>query len=96
MHESTRKRNPEFMADVYDTPRWRALMGEPTEELTRISAHYCVDAIPAHAKKDGESVKPLQLLFLSFPPWLRYQARYMLVQALIPARLKGKLIVVVH
>ena len=89
MHESKRKRNPEFMADVYDTPRWRALMGEPTEELTRIAVHYCVDAIPAHAKKDGESVKPLQLLFLSLP-------RYMLVQALIPARLKGKLIVVVH
>jgi len=69
-------------------------MGEATEELTRISVHYCVDGVPAHAKKDGESVKPLQLLLLSFPPWLRYQARYMLVQMLIPAQLKGTLLFV--
>ena len=77
------------MSDVYDTPRWRALMVAATEEVTRIAVHLCVDAIPAHNKKDAGSVKPLQLLMLSFPPWLRYQARYMLVQMLIPAKLKG-------
>ncbi len=64
-------------------------MGEATKEVERIGVHLCVDSIPAHKKKDAESVKPLQLLMLSFPPWLRYQARFMLVQMLIPAKLKG-------
>ena len=89
MYESKRKSNEGLMSDIYDTPRWRQLMGEATVELSRIGVHLCVDGVPAHAKKDGETVKPIQLLVCSLPPWCRYQSQFMPVLALVPAHLKG-------
>ena len=91
MYESTRTRNEALMSDVYDTPRWRERMGQCTDQLTRIGVQYCVDGIPARQKKDSETVKPLQLSISSLPPWLRFQSRFMLIQMLIPAHLKGVL-----
>ena len=85
MYGSKRKSNEGLMSDIYDTPRWRQLMGEETVELSRIGVHLCVDGVPAHAK-DGETVKPIQLLMCSLP---RYQSQFMSVLALVPAHLKG-------
>ena len=90
LHELDRPRNPDLMADIFDAPRWAQIMGPPTRTLTRIGVQYCVDGIPAFARKSTLSVKPAQFIILSLPPWLRYQARHMLVQMLIPSRLKGK------
>lgn len=93
MHESRRVRSDSMMSDVYDSPRWREKVGEPTDNLERIALQYCVDAIPAFNRKQSGSVKPAQFINLSLPPWLRYQARHMMVHMLIPAHLKGKVCV---
>ena len=90
LHEMDRPRNPDLMADVFDAPRWAEIMGPPTRTLTRIGVQYCVDGIPAFTRKSALSVKPAQFIILSLPPWLRYQARHMLVQMLIPSCLKDK------
>jgi len=89
MHEVRRNRNPALMSDVYDTPRWREVMGPPTANLSRIAIQMCVDGIPAYKRQSCGSVKPLQSMMLSLAPWLRYRANNMLVQMLIPAHLKG-------
>ena len=65
-------------------------MGPPTDHLSRIALHLCVDAIPAHNKINWESVKPIQSIILSLPPWLRYKVKHMLVHMVIPAHLKGQ------
>ena len=90
MHESRRSsRGKECMSDVYDSPRWQELMGDPTALLERICLQYCVDGVPAFSRMQCGSVKPAQCVILSLPPWLRYKARYMLVHMLVPAQLKG-------
>lgn len=86
LHESRRVSNPNVMSDVYDSPRWLQLAGEPTQTLTRIMFQYCVDAFPWSNRKHQGSLKPAQMVVLSLPPWLRYQAKYMLVQASIIIR----------
>jgi hypothetical protein len=35
-------------------------------------------------------MKPGQLLMLSYPPWIRYKAESILVQMLVPDKLKGQ------
>ena len=82
--------NPNLMSDVYDSPRWADRIGRAaTNDLVRIVVQLCVDGIPAYKRKHALSVKPVQFLVLSLPPWLRYQAQHMLISMLIPARLKG-------
>ena len=41
----------DVMTDIYDTPRWRAIAGPPTEELTRILYQLCVDSFPWSSRK---------------------------------------------
>lgn len=88
-YESQRVHNDDFMSDVYDSPRWKEVMGAPTNNLSRIALQCCVDGIPAFNRKQSGSVKPVQHIILSLPPWLRYQAKHMLVSMLIPSSLKG-------
>ena len=91
MHEYRRPRgDPDIMSDIYDAPRWREKIGAPTNVLRRIALQYCVDGIPAFNRKSCLSVKPAQFIVLSLPPWLRYQARHMLIQMLVPSQLKGQ------
>lgn len=89
LHEHRRSRTDNTMSDVYDTPRWQKIAGEPTPTLTRIVIHTCADGVPVYGRKEILSATPIQQLILSLPPWLRYQAKYMLVQMLIPANVKG-------
>ena len=91
-HEWRRGRcnNRNIMSDVYDTPRWEKVVGAATPHLTRIAVQLCVDGIPAFKKKERLSVKPIQYFVWSLPPWLRYLARHMLVQMLLPSDLKGR------
>lgn len=89
MHESRRARNDDIMSDVYDSPRWKELMGVPTATLLRIVLQLCVDGVPSFKRKELFSIKPVQYLILSLAPELRYQACNMLVQMLLPAHLKG-------
>lgn len=93
LHEWRRPRcnNADIMSDVYDTPRWEKIVGAATTpHLTRIVVQLCVDGIPAFNKKERLSVKPIQYFIWNLPPWLRYLARHMLVQMLLPAHLKGE------
>jgi hypothetical protein len=46
-HEYTRRSNPDWYADVYDTPAWLEAMGESTEKLSRIGLLFCIDGVPA-------------------------------------------------
>ena len=85
-----KRRGDNYMCDVYDSPRWQQVVGPLGERLDRIVIHACVDGCPAHSRKQSASVKPLQYFIVNLPPRLRYQVRFMLVHALIPARLKGK------
>ena len=89
-HEYERDHNDEYMSDVYDTPRWQEVMGPATREITRIGLQYCIDGVPTHARKGCGNMKPIQCNMLSYPPWIRYQLVHMLVQMLIPAKLKGQ------
>ena len=91
MHEYKRKSKARVcFTDVYDSPRWQEKIGPQTATLKRIVVHSCVDGMPAHNRKECGSVKPIQHLILSLPPWLRYKAEHMLIQMLIPASLKRK------
>lgn len=93
MYENThrrKRRNDNFMCDIYDSPRWKQVAGPLTQRLNRIVLHVCVDACPAHARKQCGSVKPIQYFIGNLAPWLRYCGRHMLIHALIPAHLKGK------
>ena len=89
-HEYRRASNPELMTDVYDSPSWKKIMGEITPCLSRIGVQLCVDAIPAFAKKNSLSIKPVVLMLLNFPPKLRALASNMLLLMLLPAHLKGQ------
>ena len=89
LHEYKRTCNSKFMSDVFDSPLWQQIAGLPSSVLTRILLHYCVDAIPAFAIKHSISLKPCCFLILSLPPSLRYKATNMLLQMLIPSKLKG-------
>ena len=44
MHEATRQSSDNIIADIYDAPRWRKVVGEPSLGLGRIGLEYCVDA----------------------------------------------------
>lgn len=90
MHESTRPRSEDFIADVYDTPRWRKVVGEPTLGLDYIVLQHCVDGTPLFQRKHLKSVKISQFNISSLAPWVRSKAEYMLVQMLVPAELKGQ------
>ena len=72
-----------------DSPRWKRLAGPPTAILTRIMYQFCVDAFPWSNRKHQGSLKPAQILFDSLPPWMRYKEKYIIVQMLVPAKLKG-------
>ena len=89
-HEYERDHNDEYMSDVYDTPRWQEIMGPATRRLKRIGVQYCIDGAPTHNRKGCESMKPIQCYVLNLPPWIRYRLVHMIVQMLIPARLKGQ------
>ena len=84
------RRLDNFMCDIYDAPRWEQIVGPLGDVLDRIVLHACVDSCPAHSRKQSASVKPLQYFIANLSPRLRYQVRFMLVHALIPAHLKGK------
>ena len=90
MYESTRKSNPATMSDVYDSPRWRRIAGEPTDKLIRVLYQICVDAFPWSSRKYLGSVTPVQLFLASLPPWMRYKVQYMLVLMLLPPKVKGQ------
>lgn len=53
MHEARRQKNPDYIADVYDTPRWRQVAGDPTKTLTRVVYQFCVDAFPWQSRKNA-------------------------------------------
>ena len=89
LHEYNRTCNSKFMSDVFDSPAWQQIAGLPSAVLTRILLHYCVDAIPAFVIKHSVSLKPCCFLILGLPPSLRYKASNMLLQMLIPSKLKG-------
>ena len=89
LHEWRRSKSPSLMSDVYDSPRWHEKMGPPTQTLERIAIQGCVDSMPAHNRKNAGSVKPVQYVVLSLPPWLRYKAKNMVTQMLVVSDLKG-------
>ena len=89
LHEWRRSKSRSVMSDVYDSPRWRAKMGPPTPTVQRIGIQGCVDSMPAHNRKNAGSVKPVQYVVLSLPPWLRYKAKNMVTQMLVVSHLKG-------
>ena len=89
LHEWRRSKSPSHMSDVYDSPRWREKMGSPTPRLERVAIQGCVDSMPAHNRKNAGSVKPLQYVVLSLPPWIRYKPKHMLTQMLVVSHLKG-------
>ena len=92
MHESVRSAPSEdFIADVYDTPRWKKVVGEETTlGLDHITLQYCVDGTPIFRRKHLKSIKIASCNIFSLPPWLRFKAEYMLVQMLVPSKLKGQ------
>ena len=90
LYESKRKSAPEYISDVYDASRWQEKMGPPGDRLNRIGFQLCVDSFPMHARKGAGSAKPVQLMNLSLPPWLRCKQEYMLLLMLVPAHLKYK------
>ena len=51
MHESRRGKNQKYVSDVFDTPRWRKVAGEPTEKLERVVYQICIDAFPWTSRK---------------------------------------------
>jgi len=51
LHEIRRVKNKNYLSDVYDTPRWRKLAGEPTEQLERIVYQICIDSFPWTSRK---------------------------------------------
>ena len=90
MWEKQRLRSATYISDIYDTPRWQEKIGRATPLLSRIVVQMCVDSFPAYGRKELHSLKPVQYLILSLPPWLRYKTEFMLVQMLIRADLKGQ------
>ena len=89
MWETRRKKNPASITDLMDSPRWKRLAGPPTATLTRIMYDFCVDGFPWGNRKHQGSLKPSQILFASLPPWMRYKEKYIIVQMLVPPKLKG-------
>lgn len=53
MWETRRNKATGYMADVYDTPRWKKVAGEPTKTLSRIVYQICVDGFPWQSRKHG-------------------------------------------
>ena len=90
MWETRRKSQPGLTTDVYDSPRWRSVAGPPTQTLTHIVYHYCVDSFPWHSRKHGGSVTPAHILLASLSPWLRYKSENMMIHMLLPEKVKGK------
>ena len=79
-----------IMTDVYDSPRWREIIGEPTRTLTRIVLQICVDGMPVYNRKETLSVKMVQYFMMSLPPWLRYKTQHMLLHMFFPSSFKAK------
>lgn len=47
-----REQNENYMADVYDTPRWAQVAGKMTSDrVTRVVLQLCVDAFPWSSRK---------------------------------------------
>ena len=89
-HEHERPRNPDLMADVYDSEAWKEFMGPPTFPNTRIALQFCIDAIPAFAA-GTLSLKPAEFINLSLPPGIRNKSENILLLMLMPAALdKGQ------
>ena len=61
-------------------------MGPVSDKLDRMGFLLCVDAVPAfHQNRKGSpSLKPAELINLSFPPSIRYAADNMMCWMLIP------------
>ena len=89
MWETRRKKNPDSISDLCDSPRWKKIAGPPTATLTRITYQICVDSFPWSARKHHGSVKPFQIKFNSLPPYARDKAKYIIVIMLVPAKLKN-------
>ena len=64
-HEILRiKPNAGIIADVYDTPAWKRMMGDVTnDDLKRIGILFCIDGIPAFNYKVSDD--DLMMLYLS-------------------------------
>ena len=75
-----------FSPDVYDSSWWKESMGRVSEKLERMGFLLCVDAVPAfNAKKKGAiSLKPAELINLSYSPSIRYDPDNMMCWMLIP------------
>ena len=87
-HEWRRVSNPNYMTDVFDSPRWIEIMGPATRVLRRLGLLYCVDGIPAF-KPGGLSLKPSEFMILNLSPWERCKPENMILHMLFPAKLKG-------
>ena len=84
MYPRRRLSNPHFMTDVYDSPRWKRMFGEPTDELEYIVLQVCVDGMPIFNRKEVLSSKPVQSLICNLAPWFRYKARNILILFVFP------------
>ena len=62
MWETRRGKNSKYLCDVYDTPRWKQVAGEPTDHLTRIVYQICVDAFPWQSRKHAVFINYLLLI----------------------------------
>ena len=68
------KKADDIMCDVYDSPRWRKVVGAIGDRLTRIVLHVSVDAVPAFGRKSCtniSSVKPINYFVANLAPWIR-------------------------
>ena len=65
MHETRRHKNKKFLSDIYDTPRWHKVAGEPGSQLKRIVYQLCIDAFPWTGRKHAVMNAFIDLLMLS-------------------------------
>lgn len=85
-HEFERPRNDSFITDVYDSPAWKKLFGDPKFPNDRVGLLFCVDAIPAFAV-GSLSLKPAEFINLSLPPGIRTKSENILLMMLLPNNL---------
>ena len=88
-HEYTRPRPAEnIVSDVYDSPSWKKIMGEPAQPCKRIGLLGCTDGFQAH-NCGSLGLNPVEFAMLSLPPALRFKTEFILLMMLLPPNLKG-------
>ena len=88
-HESSRPKDENLMSDIYDTPAWKKLMGEPTTPNRRMAFQVRGDSIPAFTART-KSIKPIEIFNWSYPPSIRTKTEYMMLWMIIDSKLKGR------